>query len=248
MLKRTSTYLAPVVFAVVTVASAGAMTIGSASADPLVACLTTPCIDFGNVLEGGGTASYAGGDAPLVGTDIQISRIDGIGTPENSTFPLDGLIVSNGLLDFETGALIEYDPITGYHFAGGGSFVITGGIAELGLDDDTVLATGTFTEAMFQPGPLQFSVALRGTDTKHEDIVTYFGLDPNLLFAFQGGFLTEPFLAGPEPDPFSVDVLSIDIPNVPADAVIPEPATLLLMGSGIAVHGALMRRRRRSRN
>ena len=223
-----------------------------AGSETLEICIATnPCIDFGALIADSGTISYAGGSSPLVGSEIPILRIDGFGTPENPTPPGgNALDVLNGVLSFETGPLSSFSPVFGYLFEGGGFFTITGGIPELDIPEGTVLLNGTFTEARYLLGPLGFHLTPIGTDTKDSRVVEYFGLDPLSAFSFQGFIVTEPLLDLQLGGPFSVDVLSVDIPNVPGGgAVIPEPGTLLLVGVGglVARRFAVRDRRKISR-
>jgi hypothetical protein len=203
-----------------------------AAAGPIIplACVTTPCIDFAN-LAASGQISYDGNGGPLVGAGIVIRNIWGFGTPEHN---LQALPVQGGSLAFETGDLLSYDVLTGYHFGGGGSFLITGGVAELNLAPGTVLASGSFIEAGYGPGIAALQVRMFGIDWKHEDIVEYYGLDPNQPFQFGGPFGGGPTLTTPTVvvggGAFTADVSSVDIPNTP----VPEPGTLILLGTGIA--------------
>lgn len=215
----------------------------AAEADPIVVnCSpTTPCIDFAHTdLLIGGTVSYDGGLAPLVGSDIPINRLFGFFTPEGSGFG-EALAVTNGFLNFETGPFISFNPIAGYKFAGGGDFTVTGSVPALGLVDQT-LANGSFTQAFFLPGTPGLGVRPNGTDRKHPDVVDYFGLDPDSLFFFGGFITTDPTLSNG--GPFSVNATSLDIPNTPNGSV-PEPAALLLVLTGVV---GVIRRHRRSRS
>jgi hypothetical protein len=215
---------------------------------PFTACVTgTPCIDFGNVREPGGTVSYDGAGGPLVGTGIPILSLTGFDTPQHSTPPDLSTPIVDGQLNFETGPLSGLDPLLGYQFSGGGFFTITGAVPDLGLTSpETVLLDGTFNPTTFgfgPPGvPTQFWFGPRGTDVKHETIMSYFGLPAGLPMMFAGVIVTEPPLGGLGGGPFEVTVLNVDIPNQPAP--IPEPGTLLLMGSGLAALGRAVRRRR----
>ena len=204
-----------------------------AAAGPItLSCITSPCIDFAN-LAASGQISYDGNGGPLIGTGIVIHNIWGFGTPEHN---FQALQVEGGSLAFETGDLLSYDILTGYQFGGGGSFLITGGIAELNLAPGTVLASGSFIDAAYGPGIVATQVRMLGIDWKHEDVVEYFGLDPNQPFQFGGPggggptFTTPAVVVGG--GAFTADVLTLDIPNTPVP--VPEPGTLLLLGSGLA--------------
>ena len=213
----------------------------AAHADPIPACVTAPCIDFGNVRQPGGTISYDGSGGPLIGMDIPILALNGIGTPANSTPP--GYPIVGGLLNFTTGAFVGSNPLEGYEFGGGGSFRITGAVPAAGLDDPaTVLLDGTFTGALFSIGPPgQFVVRPRGTDLKHTDLLAFFGFAPGTPMSFGGFIITDPPENGLNGGAFSVTALNTDITNSP----VPEPASLLLVGSGVAALIGRQRTRRR---
>jgi hypothetical protein len=225
----------------------------AAAADPIpfTACLTgTPCIDFGNVREPGGTVSYDGAGGPLVGSGIPILSLAGFSTPRHSTPPDLSVPITGGRLNFETGALANVDPLLGYQFSGGGFFTITGAVPDLGLTStSTVLLDGAFTSASYGfglPGlPTQFWLGPRGTDLKHEAIMSYFGLPPGAPMTFGGVIVTAPPLGGLGGGAFSVAALNVDVPNQPAP--IPEPGTLLLLGSGLLAIGRTAAGRFRTR-
>jgi hypothetical protein len=225
-----------------------ALTGGTAHADSFSfsACLTgTPCIDFGNTRQPGGTISYDGEGGPLVGQGVPILSIAGLSTPANSWPATGTLTVVDGQLNFATGELVESRPSFGYEFGAGGYFTITGAVPDLGVtDSSTVLVEGVFTGALYgaaQPSPAQFLLFTRGTDVKNDLVMSYFGLVPGTPMSFGGGILTEPVVGGLDGGPFSVGALNVDIPNQPAP--VPEPATLLLLGSGLSVAAIRARRR-----
>src|SRR5690348_14608949 len=71
-----------------------------------------------------GTSCYAGGAAPLIGANIGVGLVRGIGTPSNSgvTDP-----ITAGLLNFTSGAFISYSAAADeYFFGGGGTITISG--------------------------------------------------------------------------------------------------------------------------
>lgn len=108
----------------------------------------------------GGAISYAGGSAPLVGSNIGISHI-----VETVAVATDlELICENCVLTFSTGPLVGTVPQEGrpdgYSFSGGGSLQIVGGArsrdGNVSFPASTVLLTAVLTKAftVIENGPL----------------------------------------------------------------------------------------------
>jgi len=232
-----------------------ALPIRTANAGPIGLDCTpfSSCIDVSHTsVFISGSVTYAGGAAPLVGSDITFDRLYGFLTPAHAGLG-DFLDVVNGRLDFQTGPFVSFNPLTGYSFAGGGQLTFRGSVPSLGVPDQ-VLAGGTFLEAFFLAGVPGFIVRPQGVDMKHPAITGYFGLDPLTLFNLGGLITTDlTFTAG---GAFSTNATTLDLPNTPTTtASVPEPASLvllitggfvLLMGGNLRARLALLLRGHRS--
>jgi|CXWL01.1.fsa_nt_gi hypothetical protein len=189
-----------------------------------------------------GTVSYAGGSAALIGTGIEVDNVVGLSTPANSN--VLGVCLSCAL-NFNTGALISAGGPGGsnngwWSFGSGGSVTITGGVDLQGTTTDialgSTLLTGSFNSAFVQDlGTQGFKVTF-GTfsDTKHPDLLAYYGLATGT--PFQGAFT----LLFESPNPgvggafTSTSIFSGNVVNTVDVAPVPLPAAFLLFGSGLA--------------
>jgi hypothetical protein len=205
-------------------------------------------LEFDDVSIFGGTLTYGGGGAPLVGSDIIFDQITGIGTPLNAG-PAGALSVVGADLDFTTGASLGGDP-TGHLWSGGGSFVLTAAdvldpnsASIFGVAGPHVLLTGSFTGTLFTPsvsffaGNLSFSGL--GTDQKNPALEDYFG-----VFGVDWAFANTEISAGTAATdvtlPFSASVTDADLVNT--GDFIPEPATCFLAVVGLLACTSLRRR------
>ncbi|MBP1611270.1 MAG: hypothetical protein H6Q04_3505 [Acidobacteria bacterium] len=178
--------------------------------------------------------SFAGGDNPLIGVDISVDEVVGIGTPGN-----DGVVIDivNGVLAFQTGNLVSSTAST-WVFDGGGTITVTGDIG----NGPVTLISGQFTSASVTAAGDTFKVTIATfVDTKDPDLVEFYGFDPAIIPGWNGNFNLSFAADGLPPGAFqSGDVLSGDIVNTP----VPEPGSLLLLGTGlIAAYGFIRRRK-----
>ena len=133
-------------------------------------------ITFATAALAGGTLSYNGTGGPLEGVDIGITSITGEFTPLNSGLAA-ALDCDDCVLNFTTGNNTAEGAI-GDTFGGNNtpaSFEIVGSIASLGIVNE-VLLTGTVNAAVTLKGATSVGAIVAGPDTKHDDILIYFGL------------------------------------------------------------------------
>jgi PEP-CTERM motif len=201
--------------------------------------LALPSIVFDTVPGGaGGTLTYDGAGGPLVGTDVQFVNLVGIESPLNANVVLSCV---DCFLDFTTGAnTLEGPPL--YTWAGGGSFVLTGDVPALGLDD-AILLSGSFTGTPNTPGlaasgASALFIAL-GVDTKNETLANFYGFTPD-GWAFANTEIALGTFAPGADGAFSAIPNQADLINA-----VPEPSTWLLLGTGLLAFAPMVRRIRR---
>ena len=192
-------------------------------------------IDFGVIAPTAGSISYAGGNATLIGTGIDVDNIVGLDTPSN---PNASISCDSCILEFTTGAN------TGdWNFGGGGTISIVGGVSAAGIAAGSTLLSGTFDSAtVFDIGGGTFDFKITGAsffDTKHPDLLAYFGMP---LGDYLGGMnISFNMIGSPSlGSAFNSDILlSGDIVNSP----VPVPAAVWLFGSGLIGLVGVARRR-----
>jgi len=149
---------------------------------------------------GGGTYTYAGGSASLIGNNIGISSVFGNGTPTNGGSTLK---ITNGLLNFTSGAYAGngYNWIWDSTPANKGTLNLTGCIAGVtgtgagksctSSDSNTVLLSDDFEFVQITPVSDHVEVIFGGIDGNlNAQLLSYFGLtNPSLATASFGGIL-----------------------------------------------------------
>lgn len=175
--------------------------------------------------QGGASVSYAGGSAPLVGNNIVVTDVTGLGTPANTGVSLN---ITGGLLSFTTGNFLNSNG-GAWNFDAGGNLTITGAISALGLPANSTLLSATFSSASVSssvPGP--FRTLGLYFDPPNSAIASYFGLPAN---KYAGGF--EVFFGlDPAVPPGSAFGSSFVASGETQTSPVPAPGILVLLCSG----------------
>lgn len=187
----------------------------------------------------GASISYAGGAAPLVGVNIEVDSVLGVQTPLNQGATL---VCTGCTLTFTTGNFTGVTGTNVYNFGGGGSISLDGTIAAAGINSANIF-TGSFNNAQVVVSGSTFLVNIASfIDTKNRALLEYFGLPVGELYAGNMNLSFTSATAVVAPGAFtSNQVLSGDVTNT-----VPEPASVLLLGSGLAGIGLWGMKRRKS--
>ncbi|MEO8680116.1 MAG: PEP-CTERM sorting domain-containing protein [Vicinamibacterales bacterium] len=188
-------------------------------------------IDFSTGLAGeGGSISWNGSN--YIGSNIPIGALTVSGAPNNNGVALvNGYATGSGGGHYGT---LDFNTATGMiSIAGCIPGLSIGSVDGNGnCTQPATLMNGTIQQ--FDPTSPNGLVRASGVDTKNQDLLIALGLSPNTPFEFFGfSFATNPL----SPNGGSSPAISTDIRNT----AVPEPATMMLLGTGLL---AAFRKRR----
>lgn len=204
-----------------------------------------PTLDF-TVPAGnhGASVSYAGGAAPLLGSNISITQVTGLSTPLNAD-PVPALPIQSGSLNFTAGNWTSSPDPNSWDFGAGpsGGIKITGGVSALGIALGTQLLTGQIEASNVSRVGGTFKVAIAMfVDHVNAVLASHYGLLGGSTYLWSGDFNVGFHAPGTAPGAFaSTNVTSGDVLTSP----VPEPSTMAIAGLGaLGLIGFGLRRRK----
>lgn len=175
-------------------------------------------IDFGGTSSIGGTITYSGG--VWTGTDVPVPNMNFINTPANQ-----GIHATDAVLNFKYGGGFNQVEVK-----------TPGGFADAGIAAGQLFLWGTFSGFSVGGNSTIKGIEGSGPDTKNPLLLAYAGLPEDTPFSLYG------FTIGMAPAQTAGNVwipFSSDISNT----AVPEPGSMLLLGTGLfGLAGAVRRR------
>lgn len=184
----------------------------------------TPLIDFGTGLAGkGGTITDTGSEVIGAGILIGALTVDGLGA-------MDGVYLATGT---GSGNFPPNPGVLNFTFGAGISnyIEVVGGVADLSVPDGTLLLSGSFTSFSFMQIGDVFEVHGIGTNMISPLLLTALGIPVDTPFQFSGFSVATDQL----------EAYSTDLTSTP----VPEPGSLLLLGTGLLGLAGVVRRRKK---
>jgi hypothetical protein len=195
--------------------------------------IAVPILDFGTGTAGPGGSINDLGGGNVSGVDIRLDAFSASGTPIVFTGDMSGALPSNvDITPLSGSAALNFNTQTG-------AISVVGGIPGLGIANVTLL-TGTISNfSILIANTTTFSMTAGGIDVKDESLLRALGIDP-IFNPFT--FVVFELAGNTGATGYPYTATSTDLINT---GKIPEPISLILLGSGLAGAGLVRRWRKK---